>query len=53
MKDEAWIAPKNHLLLNVMISPLGIISLLMSRPKIVTRTSRDPCTAVGSSWEYS
>ena len=50
MKDEVSVAPKNQLILNVMITPLGIISLMVSRPRIVKCTSRDPCTIIGSSW---
>jgi len=53
MKDEMWIAPENQLILNVMISPLGIISLLATHPSIIKRTSTDPSTTVASSWEYS
>jgi len=48
-----WIAPENQLILNVMISPLHIISLLVTHPSIIKPTSTDPCTTTESSWEYS
>ena len=35
-----------------MISPLCIISLSVSCPRIVKHTSRDPSTTMGSSWKY-